>query len=637
MEIKYTEKSLYKRLFAIFIAIAFFVLVIIIKIFCLTIVDSELLRSRALSQWMRGLPLTANRGSIKDRNGVVLASSYTTYDVYVRPADMEDSMDMSIFLAKHLEISKEKIYEKIHNKRLSEIKIATSVSKSTIQAILNDYKSGIFFAENTERNYEYKTMLSQIIGFVSGDGIGQTGIEKQYDKYLSGIDGKSYVESDLKGTTLNNSTTAYVDAIDGLDITLTIDYTIQNILEEEIKRAYLENSALSATGIVMNPKTGEILGLSIKPSVDLSDLPRDNIEELLRLSKATAITDVYEPGSTFKIITTAIAMQEGLTSKHDYFYCPGFRVVNGVKINCHRRSGHGSQSLTKGLCNSCNCVFMELINRIGLQKFYNYLEKFHLTTGYKLDYPGEGKAVVMPELAVTAGDLFRMGFGQSIAITPMGLITSVSAIANGGKLMQPYFVKNINDKYGSVVYEKQDSMLERVVSESVSKSLSEMLEVVVSDGGGKKAAVAGYDIAGKTGTAQKYENGTIALGKYVASFIGYAPYDDPDYIVLVIIDEPKGAYYGGTIAAPVAGKIFSQIFETKGVETNNNLEADRKALEANIELPNFVGMTLTQAVQELNSLGLQYLIQGNGNRVTSQISPPGTFVCIGDIVLLIFE
>ena len=280
---------------------------------------------------------------------------------------------------------------------------------------------------------------------------------------------------------------------------------------------------------------------------------------------------------------------------------------------------------------------MELINRIGLKKFCNYLEKFHLTTGYKIDYPGEGKAVVMPELSVTAGDLLRMGFGQSIAITPLGLISSVSAIANGGTLMQPYFVKKITDRMGNIIYTKQNTVLEQIVNNSVSSTISSMLEEVVSKGGGQKAAVAGYDIAGKTGTAQKYENGAIAQGKYVASFIGYAPFDNPDYIVLVVVDEPKGAYYGGTVAAPIAGTIFERIFKTKGTEANENLEADRKALEANIEIPNLTGMTLTQAVQVLNSLGLQYLVQGDGNRVTSQISPPGTMVCSGDVILLIFE
>jgi len=637
MEIKYTTKNLSKRLLAITIAIVFFVCLVLVKIFCLTIVDSETLKYRALSQWLRDLPLTASRGKIVDRNGVVLASSYTTYDVYVRPADMNDALEMSYYLAKYTGQSQEKLYEKIYKKNYSEIKVASSLQKSVVQEMLNNYKSGVFFSENTTREYDYGTLLSQIIGFVSSDNDGQTGLEKFYNKYLKGVNGETLVESDLKGTTLSDSTTYYIDAIDGLNIKLTIDFAIQNILEEEITKAYLNNSAASATGIVMDPKTGEILAMSIKPSVDLSNLPRDDIQTLLKLSRATAITDAYEPGSTFKILTTAIAMEEGLTSKNDYFYCSGYRIVNGVKINCHRRSGHGSQSLAQGLSNSCNCVFMELINRIGLSKFYDYLEKFHLTSGYKLDFPGEGKAVLMPEQAVTPGDLLRMGFGQSVAITPLGLINSVSAVANGGYLMQPHFVKEIYSNNGNVVYTKQDTILSKILSESVSASISSMLEEVVSKGGGKKAAVAGYDIAGKTGTAQKYENGAIAQGKYVASFIGYAPFDNPDYIVLVIVDEPKGAYYGGTVAAPIAGTIFERIFETKGVETNNNLEADKKALEANIELPNLTGMTLNEAVAILNSLGLQYLTQGEGKTVTGQISPPGTMVFSGDVVLLIFE
>ena len=637
MEVKYTEKSLSRRLFAVFIAIAFFVFIILIKIFCLTVIDSENLRYRALSQWLRDLPLTANRGSLIDRNGIVLASSYTTYDVYVRPADMENAEDLSIYLAKYLNLEQSKIYEKIYKKNYSEIKVASNISKFVVQNMLNNYKSGVFFAENTSRNYEYGEFLSQIIGFVSSDNSGQSGLEKYYDKYLKGINGKSLVESDLRGSTLENSTTSYVDAIDGLDIMLTIDFSVQKILEEEISRAYIENGAKSATGIVMNPKTGEILGVCTKPSVDLSNLPRDDIEKLMRLSKATAITDVYEPGSTFKIITTAIAMQEGLTSKHDYFYCPGFRIVNGVKINCHRRSGHGSQSLTQGLCNSCNCVFMELINRIGLKKFYNYLEKFHLNSGYKLDYPGEGKAVLMPELTVTAGDLARMGFGQSIAITPLGLISSVSAVANGGNLMQPYFVKQISDKNGNLVYQKQNTILEKVVDNAVSDTINKMLEEVVSKGGGKKAAVAGHNISGKTGTSQKSINGAIAEGKYIASFIGYTPSENPDYIVLVIIDEPQGAYYGGTVAAPVAERIFTKLFDAKNIKTNEDLEKDKKALEQTIELPNLSGKTLTEAVIALSKLGLQYLVQGNGKFVTAQISPPGTKVCAGDVVLLIFD
>lgn len=636
MEIVYNENKLYKRLFATIIAVVFFVCVLLINAFRLTVLGASNIVYKGLGQWYRSLPVSAKRGSIIDRNGEVLSSSYTTYDVYVRPAGVKNVADMAFYLAKHLGCDESEVYEKIAKRNYSEIKIASNVEKQVVQNMLNNYHSGLYFAENTTRNYETGDMLSQILGFVSSDGHGQTGLENYYDKYLYGVNGTALTASDLKGKELDGYESNYIPAIDGLSITLTIDAGINRILDDEIKGAYLNNSALSASGIIMNPKTGEILAISTKPSLDLSNIDRSNVGELMRLAKATAITDAYEPGSTFKIITTAIALNEGLTSEHDFFYCPGFRIVNGVKISCHRHSGHGSQSLADGLCNSCNCVFMELIHRIGVNKFYEYLKAFGLETGYNLDFPGEGKAVTMPEFQVTASDLLRMGFGQSVAVTPLGLITAVSAAINGGNLMQPYFVKEIASSSGNIVYSRGATIIRRVLSHNVSLSLNRMLQEVVDRGGGKKAAVAGYDIAGKTGTAQKYENGVVSHGKYVASFLGYAPADDPEYILLVVIDEPKGAYYGGSIAAPVAHNVFERLFELKQIEANENLEADRLALAPTIKLPNFSGMTLTEAARLISSLGLQYLTQGEGKRVVSQISEPGTLVCLGDIVLLIF-
>ena len=636
MEIVYNENKLYKRLFAVVVAVVFFVCILLINILRLTVFSSANIVYKGLGQWYRSLPVSAKRGSFVDRNGEVLSSSYTTYDVYVRPAGVEDDYEMASYLAKFLGKDEGEIFEKIHGKKYSEIKIESSVSKSVVQKMLNNYKEGLYFAENTTRNYETGEMLSQILGFVSSDGHGQTGLEKYYDKYLFGVNGTFLSASDLKGKELENFDSNYIPAIDGLDITLTIDAGINRILDEEIKGAYLNNSALSASGIIMNPKTGEILAVSSKPSLDLCNIDRSNVAELMRLSKATAITDAYEPGSTFKVITTAIALNEGLTSEHDFFYCPGFRIVNGVKISCHRHSGHGSQSLADGLCNSCNCVFMELIRRIGTSKFYDYLKAFGLESGFGLDFPGEGKAVTMPEFQVTASDLLRMGFGQSVAVTPLGLVNAVSAAINGGNLMQPYFVKAISSASGNVLYAREATVIRKVLKSSVSSSLNKMLQEVVDRGGGKKAAVAGYDIAGKTGTAQKYDGGVVSHGKYVASFLGYAPADDPEFVLLVVIDEPKGAYYGGSIAAPVAKNIFEKLFELKQIEANDSLEADRLALAPTIKLPNFAGMTLSESAKLASSLGLQYLTQGEGKRVVAQISEAGTLVCAGDIILLIF-
>lgn len=637
MEVKYTSFSLQKRLLAIVLLIIFFLMLLVGRLFYLQVICGNSLQAKALSQWFRDIPTEALRGTITDRNGVVLASDVTSYDVYVRPADVKNSNSVSLVLSSVLNLDYDEVYEQVTKKGISEIKIADKISHELMQEILKNYQDGIFFTQTSTRNYAYDDLLTQVIGFTNIDGDGQTGLEAYYNKFLSGVDGVSLVESDIKGSTLDSSSTYYIEPIDGLNLTLTIDFKIQQATEEIMQQCYLENGAKSATAVVLNPQTGEVIAMTSKPTFNLNDIPRDDVSTLMQMAKLLAVSDVYEPGSTFKILTAAIALNEGLTYEHDYFYCSGFRIANGVKINCHRRTGHGSQSLLQGLSNSCNCVFMELANRIGLEKFYEYMEIFGLTSGFGVDIGGEGKAVTMPKSLVTQGDLLRMGFGQAIAVTPLGLANAVSSVINGGNLMQPYFVKNIYNNSGTVVYSKENTVLRKTVSSEVSALMNKMLEQVVSSGGGKQAKVAGYSIAGKTGTAQKYENGAIAQGKYVASFIGYTPADNPEYLVLVTVDEPKGAYYGSIVAAPVARKIFEKIFEIRGTQTNQNFEEDKKDLEANIKLPSFVGMSLTEAATTIVGMGLNYLVSGTGSVVTAQIAAPDTMVFSGDTVLLIME
>ncbi len=637
MEVKYTSFSLQKRLLAIVLLIIFFLMLLVGRLFYLQVICGNSLQAKALSQWFRDIPTEALRGTITDRNGVVLASDVTSYDVYVRPADVKNSNSVSLVLSSVLNLDYDEVYEQVTKKGISEIKIADKISHKLMQEILKNYQDGIFFTQTSTRNYAYDDLLTQVIGFTNIDGDGQTGLEAYYNKFLSGVDGVSLVESDIKGSTLDSSSTYYIEPIDGLNLTLTIDFKIQQATEEIMQQCYLENGAKSATAVVLNPQTGEVIAMTSKPSFNLNDIPRDDVSTLMQMAKLLAVSDVYEPGSTFKILTAAIALNEGLTYEHDYFYCSGFRIANGVKINCHRRTGHGSQSLLQGLSNSCNCVFMELANRIGFEKFYEYMEIFGLTSGFGVDIGGEGKAVTMPKSLVTQGDLLRMGFGQAIAVTPLGLANAVSSVINGGNLMQPYFVKNIYNNSGTVVYSKENTVIRKTVSSEVSAFMNKMLEQVVSSGGGKQAKIAGYSIAGKTGTAQKYENGAIAQGKYVASFIGYTPADNPEYLVLVTVDEPKGAYYGSIVAAPVARKIFEKIFEIRGTQTNQNFEEDKKDLEANIKLPSFVGMSLTEAATTIVGMGLNYLVSGTGSVVTAQIAAPDTMVFSGDTVLLIME
>ncbi len=633
MAVKYSSYSMGKRLLALFVLVAFFACLVIFRIFYLQVINGYSITQKGLTQWLRDLPLTATRGTITDRNGVVLASSYTTYDVYVRPADVEDANEVSLVLSKALELEFEDVYEKVSKRNYSEIKIKSGIEKSVVQEILKEFKSGIFFTTNTERNYAYDEMLCQILGFVSSDGSGQAGLESFYNTYLSGVDGVSLVESDLKGTTISGSTTYYENPINGLNLSLTIDFKLQNEVEKIAKEAMANTGAKGVSVIITDPSNGDVLSVVSLPSYNLNDIPRDDISMLNKMSRATTIVDTFEPGSTFKPIVAAIALEEKLTSKHNYYYCGGYRIVNGVRINCARRSGHGSQSLEQGLMNSCNCVFMDLIAQIGLPKFYDYLERFGFTSALGIDFPGEVSAVLMPQSLVTDADLARMGFGQTIAISSLEMVTGIGAVINGGYVYQPHFINNIFTETGKIVYERKKTVVSKVLGENTSKQMREMLLSVVEKGGGKYAKVEGFPImGGKTGTAQKYENGAVAQGKYIASFLGFAPYDDPKYLCYVVVDEPQGAYYGGVVAAPIAQKIFTKIFEFE-----NFNQSSSEPQEKNIELPTFIGMTISQAAATCAGLKLQYLVQGDGDYVTGQVAAPGTMVAEGDIVLLIFE
>lgn len=637
MQIKYTAVSLKKRISALMMCVVFLLALILVRIFYLQILSGYGLQSRGLSQWLRNLPITAKRGTIYDRNGVALASSYTTYDCYVRKADMQDKVAVASVISSATDVSQQEIIDKIDKYNYSEILVDRQLTKAQVQKIIDSYQEGIFFSATTTREYEYDNLLCQILGFLSADGDGQSGLELQYNSYLKGVNGMSLVETDIRGKTLDNSLTYYIDSIDGLDISLTIDFLLQQKIEKILSDAKLNTGAKNVSALVMNPSTGEIISVCTQPGFNLNNIDRSNMAELNKLSRATMLADTYEPGSTFKVIVTAIALNEGLTSREHYYYCGGARIINGVRIKCSRRSGHGPQTLQQGLNNSCNCVFMDLISQIGLKKFYWYLGELGIKNPYGLDFPGETKAVLMPEDLATDADLARMGFGQTISISGLELVNSICACINGGNVMQPHLVKSITKSSGEIVYQKNPTILKKVFKPSVSKLLNTMLEEVVSKGGGRHARVDGYNIAGKTGTAQKYENGAIAQGKYVASFVGYYPADKPEYIVLVTVDEPQGAYYGGIVAGPVAKQIFEEIIKTRYSEQAANEQYNYSQKEADIEIPNLIGKTLAEAGSILASKKLQYLVSGDGTRVANQIAAPETMAKEGDIVLLIME
>lgn len=593
-------------------AISFIFLLLIVRLFYIQVISASELQTKAESQWTRDLPITAERGKIYDCNGASLAVSYTTYNVYTRYKEIKDINAVALFLAKKLNMSYKTVFEKISNSSVSEVLIKLKIEQDVAEEILESNIKGIFLSENVTRYYPYGDLLTQVLGFTSIDNVGQAGLESYYNEVLSGIDGYYMVQSDLQGKEIDNTLRTYVKSTAGEDVCLSIDVNIQLILEQVMQKAYTEHNAKGVTGIIMKAKTGEIVAMSNKPSFDLNNVPRDDVSSLMNIMKNKCVVDVYEPGSTFKILTTASALECGVTSENDGFYCGGSKVVAGQKIKCWKSIGHGSQKLTQGFANSCNCVFMTLAERMGVDKFYSYLKEFGIGGKTGVEISGESSGIMLKQSSVKTVDLARIGFGQTIAVTPLQLITAVSSIVNGGTKVTPTILKQTQQELGK-----------RLISEQTSKSICEMMKLVVNKTA-KYSFVPGYDIGGKTGTAQKYQNGSIARGKYISSFIGTYPASNPDYVLLFCVDEPSmGAYYGSVVAAPYGKEIFSQMFEYLNIEPIN-LEEDLKKVEKTITMPDLVGKSLTEAVNILLGLGLVYEIDGEGGVVKEQLPPAGT-------------
>ena len=587
-------------------------------------ITSANLQQKAENQWTRDLPITAERGKIFDKNGVSLAVSYTTYNVYTRYREIQDLNKTALFLSKKLNMTYSTIYNKISASNVSEVLIKMQIEQDLAEEILDADIPGIFLSENVKRYYPYGDLLTQILGFTSIDNVGQAGIEAFYNQTLTGDNGYYMLQSDIQGKEIDNTLRTYVKSVAGENINLTIDVNMQIVLETVMQKAYIEQKSKGVTGIIMNAKTGEILALSNKPSFDLNNIPRDNVSLLMEKVKNKAVVDVYEPGSTFKIFTTASALELGLTSTRDRFYCGGSKIVDGQKIKCWKSTGHGSQTLEEGFANSCNCVFMSLAERMGVKNFYNYLNNFGMGKKTGVQISGESSGIMLKDRLVKTVDLARIGFGQTIAVTPIQLLTGISSIVNGGTRVYPTIIKNsIRDG-------------ERIISGTTSNAINEMMKLVVNKTA-KYSFVPGYDIGGKTGTAQKYENGSIARGKYISSFVGTYPASNPEYVLLFCVDEPSaGAYYGSVVAAPYGKQIFEGIFDYLNIEPIN-LEEDQKQLEKTIKMPDLVGMSLTEAVKKLINLGLTYEIDGDGGMVVSQLPPAGTMLFKNANVILVTD
>lgn len=615
----FTLFSLRKRISALIIAISFLFCALLIRLSIVSLVDGKWLQEKAFNQWTRDLPITGERGKIYDTNGATLAVSKTTYDVYLRGREVDDPIGVSSYLSNLLGLEFEKVHAKAIDKTISESLVKMQIDQEVALKILNSDYKGVFLSENIGRYYPYGDLLTQILGFTTIDNVGQAGIEQYYNNMLTGLDGKYYVQSDLQGHQIDNTLSSYIPSVAGMNLQLTIDVSIQQVVETVLEQIVLDHKPKSVTCIVMNPKNCELLALGLKPSFNLNDIPRSDPNLMLTV-KNTAVVDVYEPGSTFKILTTAAALEEGKTNLNDRFYDPGYRIVDGQKIKCWKTIGHGSEDLVDGFINSCNSVFMDLALRMGTNNFYSYLKKFGIGSKTGIDIASESSGILMKQSSVKNVDLARIGFGQAVAVTPIQIITAFCAAINGGELLQPYLVKSATDSQGNVVLENKKTVKTRVISQNTSNLINNLLENVATKRG-KTTFVDGYRIGGKTGTAQKYENGVIARGKYVSSFFGTYPADNPEYAMLLLVNEPSaGVYYGSVVAAPYAKEIFSGIFQAKNIKSQDEQQKQKEY----VEMPNLVGLSLVEACEKLVTMGLNYELDGEGGMVVAQFPPTGT-------------
>ena len=634
-----TELIIRKRLLTMLAVLTLLFVLIGVRIGSLTLFEGEALTARGVRQWTREGVVTAQRGSIQASNGETLALSATAYIVTANPQLVKDELGFARALSSVLGTDAAAMAEKLQNKKVASVILKRQVPRETVDQIralragseeMQKLLRGISFDEDTRRWYPKGAFLSQVLGLTNVDSVGQSGLESWYETLLRGKEGSLRTEVDAKARMLPDGKTAYVPPEAGSTIRLTVDPTIQGVVEKAMRECIEVNNAASVQCLVMDVNTGAILAICMKPDYDPNDPPRNDVELLTELMRITAITDVYEPGSTFKMLTCAAALDSGVASLSDHFHCTGSIQVDGDRIRCWKVS-HGSQNLADALANSCNPAFVTLALRMGTDTFYQYLRAFGLGVKTGVDLPGESAGILINSRYVKNVDLARIGFGQSVAVTPLQLITAASAVVNGGRLMKPYIVKEVLDEQGQVIDRTQPTVVATPIREETSKTMRELLENVGENGGGKNAAIAGYRIGGKTGTAQVYKNGRVVSDVHIGSFLGFAPADQPQFAVLVTVNEAiVPVDYGSTTAAPFARQIMEEVLAYLGIPKN-----DPKATAApQVSVPDVTGMSLKDAQKALGAQGLFSDTDGLSDVVTAQAPAAGATLQAGGRVML---
>ena len=633
-----TELHIRKRVFALLMMLVFLFAVLVARIAYLTTAQSASLTERGIRQWTREGTVYARRGNILDTNGQVLVMSATAYIVSADPRKISDISLFAQTVCPILDLSEESVEQKLADKTKASVTLKRQVARekadelramqsSQDEAVAKEM-AALLFDEDVRRVYPRGAFLVQTLGLTNVDSVGQSGLELQYESLLRGTAGTSLRSVDGKSQPIYDSGNLYIEPQDGNSIKLTIDATIQEICEKAMRECYDVNKAQAVHVIAMDPYTGAILAMCSKPDYDPNDPPREQLDALQALMRIRLISDSYEPGSTFKVLTAAAALDAGVTTPDDSFYCSAKIKVDGDTIRCWG-SPHKAETMAQGLQNSCNPVFVELALRLGTEKMYQYLTAFGLGQKTNVDLQGEGSGILIPVRSVKNVDLARIGFGQSVAVTPLQMITAACSVINGGRLMQPYLLKEAISPDGTVLYRTQPKVVSTPISEETSRTMRDLLEQVVSIGGAANAKLEGYRIGGKTGTAQVYKDGRIARDVHIGSFFGFAPADDPRIALLVIVDEADTPVdYGGTTAAPFARQILADVLPYLGCKADSEDEREEISVE------NVVGMPLWEARKVIADQGFTVIDDGAGDTVTAQMPSGGGKLIEGGQVML---
>ncbi len=618
----------------IVLLICFFIfIVIILRVFYIEVIDYKKLNKYASNLWSRNLPIKADRGIIYDRNGVVLADNITTTSLVVIPNQIKNKKQVAKTLSEILNveyinmykhISKRTSIERVHpeGRRLS-YEVADKIKKLKLD--------GVYLVKESKRKYPYDSSMAHTIGFVGIDNQGLSGIELTYDKYLTGEDGAIKYFSDGKGNKLKLNE-IYEQPQKGMNVTLTVNNEIQISLERELSNAVTKYNPDRAIGLVMNPNNGEILAISSRPNFSNENYKNYSIEEI---NRNLPIWATYEPGSTFKIITLAASLEEGTVNlEKDKFYDKGSIKVENATIHCWKHGGHGQETFMQVVENSCNPGFVVLGQKLGKNILFDYIDKFGFGKKTGIDLNGEATGIIFDRNKVGPVELATTAFGQGVSVTPIQQVTAVSAAINGGNLYRPYIVKSVNEpETNTVIKENKPVLVRKVINENTSEKVREALENVVANGSGRTAYIDGYRVGGKTGTAQKVENGRYLTNNYILSFIGFLPADNPQVIAYIAIDNPKGTIqYGGTTVGPISKAVLKDAIKALNIpKTIGGKEKKYKWPDPKIiTVPNVIGMNIEEAKKNLK--GLKIIVSGNGEIVTHQSPEPNTKLDEGKIV-----